>query len=120
MKSVTVPFPEAVAVDNCGAASTSCDETEDPSVGDVYVAGAKKGNKGKLGEEEYLYKFNSNLEAIGNHKFKESIDGLAVDRVGVCSFTRVSTPVRSPRSATRRKTFPLLQRLCGRLRRGPR
>jgi DNA-binding beta-propeller fold protein YncE len=82
VKSVTVPFPEAVAVDNCGEASTSCDETEDPSVGDVYVAGAKKGNKGKLGEEEYLYKFNSNLEAIGNHKFKESIDGLAVDPSG--------------------------------------
>lgn len=82
VKSVAVPFPEAVAVDDCVQAATSCDEAEDPSVGDVYVAGAKKGNKGKLGEEEYLYKLNSNLEAVGSHKFKESIDGVAVDPSG--------------------------------------
>jgi DNA-binding beta-propeller fold protein YncE len=87
VKAVSVEFPEAVAVDNCTKASSpeyeACDEGEDPSVGDVYVATAKKGNKAKLGEDEYVYKFNANLEELSwSKKFKEDVYGLAVNHSG--------------------------------------
>jgi DNA-binding beta-propeller fold protein YncE len=85
VKAVAVGFPEAVAVDNCTQAQASneaCSETEDPSVGDVYVAAAKKGSKAELGEDEYLYKFNANLEEVWSKKLKDDIYGLAVSQSG--------------------------------------
>jgi DNA-binding beta-propeller fold protein YncE len=82
-----VPVPEEIAVDNCTSGSTACTNTEDPSLGDVYVVGGSKSQSKKpvTGEPEdlYLYKFTSQLKPVGSpRKFKEPIDGVAVSPSG--------------------------------------
>lgn len=77
-----VPFPGQIAVDNCTTDGKPCTEAEDPSVGDVYVAGAKT-DKSEASEDTLLYKFTSSGVAVGTpHKLKHPIDGIAVGSSG--------------------------------------
>src|SRR5271165_3407182 len=79
--AVEVPVPVSIAVDNCTSGSTPCTEVADPSVGDVYVAGAKSVKKA---EPRYVYKFNPKLEAVGAAplKLKAAAEGVATDALG--------------------------------------
>ncbi len=73
----SVPFPAGVAVDNC---TSKCNE--DPSAGDVYVAGAKS-TKAEPTEDDALYKYSAEGVEIGTpHRFKHAIEGVAVDSGG--------------------------------------
>lgn len=84
VKAVEVPFPGAVAVNNCPQGSASCDETEDPA-GDIFVVGAKaKAKNGAPAKDpgEYLYVFGPNLEVVANHKSKTVLTGVAVSPTG--------------------------------------
>jgi hypothetical protein len=73
----TVPFPGQIAVDNC---TIKC--AEDPSTGDVYVAGAKNA-KAEPTEDDVLFKYTpAGVEIGAAHKFKQAIDGVAVDPQG--------------------------------------
>ncbi len=85
VRELKVADPTAVAVDNCTTTSGSCTQTEDPSVGDVYVAGAKKDNE--------VFKFTEAGTEIGTlKKYGQAgvkhednlghIDGLAADTHG--------------------------------------
>jgi DNA-binding beta-propeller fold protein YncE len=74
---LSVPFPEEIAVDDC---TSEC--SNDPSVGDVYVAGAKNAKAEPTGDTE-LYKFDAAGAPIGTpRKFKEPIEGVAVNSSG--------------------------------------
>ena len=88
-----VPSPESVAVDNCTNAGKPCTTSEDPSVGDVYVVGAKSIDETKEPgveiEEARIYKFNHEgtlifklsrfkLKGSEAEDFEERIEGLAV------------------------------------------
>jgi NHL repeat-containing protein/WD40 repeat protein len=75
-----VPLAGAIAVDNCASESASC--SEDPSAGDVYVAGAKN-TKSNEAADVLLYKFSAAGTPVGTPlKFKHGIEGVAVDASG--------------------------------------
>jgi DNA-binding beta-propeller fold protein YncE len=80
----SVPHPEQVAVDNCMSGSNPCTEAEDPSVGDVYVAGAVKvKSKGLEQVDPLVYKFSAAGVPVGEpHKFKSGVAGIALDPSG--------------------------------------
>jgi DNA-binding beta-propeller fold protein YncE len=83
--SAEVTHPEAVAVDNCTEAgsTTPCSQATDPSVGAVYVVGAAKGEaKASEPKDDFLFKFSATGVALARLKFKNSIEGVAVDSSG--------------------------------------
>ncbi len=76
-----VPSPARIAVDDCTTGGHACSTTEDPSVGDVYVAGPKSA-KGNQSEDTVLYKFSPTGTELGSIKAKGPIEGVAVDHAG--------------------------------------
>ena len=82
LAAFSIPFPVQVAVDNCTAAGQPCTEAKDPSVGDVYVAGAK-GAKSEPSADNLLYKLDSSGAPVGvPRKLKNPIEGVAVGATG--------------------------------------
>jgi len=74
-----VPRPTFVAVDNCVHGGEPCSKEEDPSVGDVYVIGARSSKA----QDFLLYKFNAEGVPIGSPiNFKVLLEGVAVDTQG--------------------------------------
>jgi DNA-binding beta-propeller fold protein YncE len=78
LQEVKVASPGQIAVDNCTHDGTPCTVAEDPSVGDVYVVGAKR--QGEATSK--LYKFNGSLQPVATIKSKDPAIAVAVDPAG--------------------------------------
>ena len=78
LREVTLASPGQIAVDNCVHDGTPCTSSEDPSVGDVYVVGAKKQGEAT----SRLYKFNASLQPLTAIKPKDPAVAVAVDPTG--------------------------------------
>jgi DNA-binding beta-propeller fold protein YncE len=77
LREVKLGSPGEIAVDNCTHEGAPCSASEDPSVGDVYVVGAKK-----QGAAMRLLKFSANLQPLTPIKTKEPAVAVAVDPTG--------------------------------------